>query len=80
MWWGGIPNINGGGVIQSESSIPWGPSLTAWKSIGGARLTLDITNPLSDALRTVLRVDIPTNAVGEVGFFNEGWWGMNVEP
>jgi hypothetical protein len=25
-----------------------------------------------------MRVDIPQDATGEVGFLNEGWWGMNV--
>jgi alpha-N-arabinofuranosidase len=43
-------------------------------------LSLDVLNPLSDALTTVMRVDIPTDATGEVGFLNEGWWGMNIKP
>ncbi len=54
--------------------------LTAWKPIGGAKLSLDKSNPLSDALKTVLRVDIPAGATGEVGFLNEGWWGFDVKP
>ena len=80
MTYGRIPFINGRKIIKSEAQIPWTPTLTGWKSIGGALLSLDVLNPLSDALRTVLRVDIPTNAVGEVGFLNEGWWGMDVQP
>ncbi|KIM27412.1 glycoside hydrolase family 51 protein [Serendipita vermifera MAFF 305830] len=64
----------------APGATPWAPTLTAWKSIGGALLSLDLLNPLSENLRTVLKVDIPSNATGEVGFLNEGWWGMNVQP
>lgn len=72
--------FSGDRIIDSENKeVPWGPTLTAWKSIGGALLSLDTLNPLSDALGTVLRVDIPTDATGEVGILNEGWWGMDVQ-
>ncbi|KIM20380.1 glycoside hydrolase family 51 protein [Serendipita vermifera MAFF 305830] len=64
----------------APGATPWAPTLVGWKSIGGAVLSLDLLNPLSDALRTVLKVDIPATATGEVGFLNEGWWGMNVQP
>lgn len=26
-----------------------------------------------------MQVEVASNATGEVGFLNEGWWGMNVE-
>ncbi|KIM20379.1 glycoside hydrolase family 51 protein [Serendipita vermifera MAFF 305830] len=61
-------------------AIPWALSLAAWKAIGGAVLSLDLLNPLSENLVTVLKVDIPATATGEVGFLNEGWWGMDVRP
>ena len=50
--------------------VPWGPTLTAWRAIGRARLTLDTTNPLSDALNTVMRVDLPSDIKDgeEIGF------------
>jgi alpha-N-arabinofuranosidase len=52
-----------------------------YRPIGkGVKLELDITEPLSDALRYSLKVTIPANATGEVGFLNEGWWGINVQP
>ena len=35
-------------------------------------LSLDILHPLSKELPTVLQVDFPLNATGEVGFLNEG--------
>lgn len=77
---GGVANQRGSRIVSSEAEIPWTPTLTAWKPIGGAILSLDLLHPLSEALRTVMRVDIPQNAVGEVGFYNEGWWGMDVRP
>lgn len=55
-------------------------TLAGYRSIGGAKLSLDYLNPVSDALKTVLRVDIPDDATGEVGFLNEGYWGMDVRP
>ncbi|KAF8247046.1 glycoside hydrolase [Wilcoxina mikolae CBS 423.85] len=78
---GNMPGMEGDRIISSENkAVPWGPTLTAWKLIGGVVLSLDVLNPLSNALQTVLTVDIPTNATGEVGFLNEGWWGMDVKP
>lgn len=77
---GSVPSQRGSRIVSSEAEIPWAPTLTAWKPIGGAILSLDLLNPLSEALRTVMRVDIPQDAVGEVGFYNEGWWGMDVRP
>lgn len=77
---GRVPNQRGARIVSSEAEIPWAPTLTAWKPIGGAILSLDLMNPLSEALRTVMRIDIPQDAVGEVGFYNEGWWGMDVRP
>lgn len=77
---GRVSNQRGARIVSSEAEIPWAPTLTAWGPIGGAILSLDLVNPLSEALRTVMRVDIPQDAVGEVGFYNEGWWGMDVRP
>lgn len=70
----------GTSIIRSESPVPFGPVLTGWQSIGGAILSLDVLHPLSDSLRTVMQVSIPTNATGQVGFLNYGWWGMDVSP
>ncbi|KAI9814218.1 MAG: hypothetical protein M1827_003384 [Pycnora praestabilis] len=78
---GVIPGLTGSGIIGSENpSVPFGPVLTGWRAIGDARLSLDSLHPLSSALPHVLQIDIPVNATGEVGFLNEGWWGMDVSP
>ncbi|KAA8895832.1 alpha-L-arabinofuranosidase A [Sphaerosporella brunnea] len=78
---GGSSNIKGSHIVASENPlVPWGPTLTGWRAIGSARLSLDVLNPLSTALPTVMRVDIPVDATGEVGILNEGWWGMDIQP
>jgi len=78
---GNLPGIPGTSVLESENpTIPFGPTLGAYRAIGDVRLSLDIIHPLSDALRTVMQVDIRENATGEAGFLNEGWYGMDVSP
>jgi alpha-N-arabinofuranosidase len=74
---GTVPYLSGSVIVGSENPIePFGPVLTGWAPIGGAILSLDRLHPLSEALPTVMQVDIPENATGEVGFLNYGWWGM----
>ncbi|MCJ1322698.1 hypothetical protein MMC15_008047 [Xylographa vitiligo] len=77
-----LPQFPGSSVTSSEdgSLIATAPTLLGYQSIGGARLTLDNYHPLSDALPTVMEIDIPSNATGEVGFLNLGWWGFDVSP
>ena len=78
---GKLEGFNGTVIVDSENPLePFGPVLTGYRSIGGARLSLDRLHPLSSALPTVMKVEIPLNASGEVGFLNEGWWGMDVSP
>lgn len=54
--------------------------INGWEPIGDTLLSLDRLHPLSDALPTVMQVDILDTATGEVGFLNTGWWGMQVSP
>ncbi|KAL0259617.1 hypothetical protein SLS55_005354 [Diplodia seriata] len=76
-----VDGLAGNVIVSSENPVvPYGPVLTGWAPIGDVRLTLDVLHPLSDALPTVLQVDIPANATGEVGILNYGWWGMDVSP
>lgn len=66
-------------VQDSENPIlPWGPVLTGWRGIGNVSLSLTLLHPLSEALPVALQLDIPWDATGEVGFLNEGWWGIDV--
>src|SRR4051794_35576779 len=49
-----------------------------WYSSGGAILSVkNLTNPLSWALPTSLRV---TGGKGKVALANPGWWGFDVKP
>jgi alpha-L-arabinofuranosidase len=64
----------------SDPDFPFGPTLDGYYPVGNVSLRLSRMQPLSDALPVVLEVEIGALAEGEVGFFNEGWWGINVEP
>ncbi|KAG6829077.1 hypothetical protein H0H92_005788 [Tricholoma furcatifolium] len=57
-------------------------ALSAWNTINAASITvLDGPDaPLSSALPNFLRVVIPSDAKGDVGFGNEGYWGIKVDP
>jgi alpha-N-arabinofuranosidase len=73
------PFIPGNSIIGSDNPIvPFGSVIDGWRPIGNTILSLDILHPLSETLPVALQVDIPWDATGEVGFLNEGWWGMDV--
>lgn len=58
-------------MIASDNSIvPYGPVLEPYRPIGDAKLSLDVLQPSSDALTTVLQVEISTNVTEQVGFLN----------
>lgn len=40
---------------------------------------MDFDNPLTSAITRSLRVDVPSNTTGQVGFSNEGYWGIPVD-
>ncbi|KAI1737781.1 alpha-N-arabinofuranosidase A [Xylaria scruposa] len=64
-------------AFQSSEGYP--SSLDGWYSINGAELSLKtLDKPLSEALSTSMNV-APTSASGQVGFFNDGYWGMDVK-
>ena len=50
----------------------FGLVLTGHRFFGGAVLNLSVLHPLSEALPVVMQVDVPTTAIGEVDFWNEG--------
>ncbi|KAI0466197.1 alpha-N-arabinofuranosidase A [Xylaria cf. heliscus] len=81
-----IDNSGDGGLYAElirnrafQSSERYPSSLDAWYSINGATLSLKtLDEPLSEALSTSMNV-APTSAGGQVGFFNDGYWGMDVK-
>ncbi|KAK6371391.1 hypothetical protein LTS17_009122 [Exophiala oligosperma] len=59
--------------------VPPFENLDYWHSRGSDSLALDNDAPLlSDALAWHMRVDVVSNASGDTGFWNEGYWGMNI--
>lgn len=40
---------------------------------------MDSDNPLTSAITKTLRLDVPQEATGRVGFTNDGYWGMPVD-
>lgn len=69
-----------GSRLEDNNIIPYGPTLYAWKPVGGADISLSILRPLSDALPTVMQLTIRWNATVEVGVQHEGWWGIDLRP
>ncbi|KAK6538407.1 hypothetical protein TWF694_011283 [Orbilia ellipsospora] len=66
-------------LIRNRALQGPNPDLTAWHSEGASvTLNVDKSEPLSDALPNVLRVDVSSAASGKVGFSNEGYWGIPV--
>ncbi|KAG1730852.1 glycoside hydrolase family 51 protein [Suillus paluster] len=54
-------------------------ALLAWAPINGASIkVIADPSPLSNALPNSLELTIPSGISGQVGFGNEGYWGINV--
>ncbi|OJD34395.1 alpha-n-arabinofuranosidase a [Diplodia corticola] len=51
---------------------------TAYAPIGDVDLSVDSNNPLTTAIQRSLAVAVPEGATGDVGFSNEGYWGILV--
>ena len=65
-------------AFQGNTVFP--STLTPWESVNGATLTLQNTSvPLSTALPTSMNV-ATSNASGDIGFSNPGYWGIDVKP
>ncbi|KGO52137.1 Glycoside hydrolase, superfamily [Penicillium expansum] len=51
-----------------------------WNPVGGVTLAIDQSSPaLSSSLPYQMRMDIPAGTTGTVGFYNEGFWGFDVD-
>ncbi|KAG8764049.1 hypothetical protein FRC12_008310 [Ceratobasidium sp. 428] len=54
-------------------------ALYAWHPLGSTTISVvNNTTPVSQALPNSLRLTIPSNTSGSVGFTNEGYWGIGV--
>ena len=65
------------GTAVTNNTGPY-QTLQYWHTQGSDTLTLDNQSPLTDALPWHMRVDVADGASGPTGFWNEGYWGMNV--
>ncbi|KAI1772567.1 glycoside hydrolase family 51 protein [Hypoxylon cercidicola] len=64
-------------AFQISEGFP--ATLDAWYPINGAELSLkNLSTPLSDVLTTSMNVAASPEQ-GEVGFLNDGYWGMDVK-
>ena len=79
--WGRKDGSNNSVILEAENEVdPFGPVLNGYRPVGDVHLSLSRLRPLSPALPVVMQIEFPLNASGEVGFLNEGFWGMNVQP
>ncbi|KAJ9299757.1 hypothetical protein DTO271G3_2641 [Paecilomyces variotii] len=68
-----------GQLLQNNGFQGDSPNLTAYAAVGDVSLAVDFDNPLTSAITRSLRVDVPSNTTGQVGFSNEGYWGIPVD-
>ncbi|KAH8692577.1 putative alpha-N-arabinofuranosidase A precursor [Talaromyces proteolyticus] len=51
-----------------------------WHPVGGVSLAIDTSSPtVSSSLPYQMRMDVPAGTTGTVGFYNEGFWGFDVD-
>ncbi|KKK21100.1 putative alpha-N-arabinofuranosidase A precursor [Aspergillus rambellii] len=51
-----------------------------WHAVGGVSLSIDTSSPtVSSSLPYQLRMDVPAGAEGTVGFYNDGFWGFDID-
>ncbi len=72
-----------GELVQNRAFLDDKASPAHWSLVQGdqaaAKMTLDPSSPLSDAIPTSLRVDVTQASAGhEAGIANEGYWGIPI--
>ncbi|KAI9642031.1 hypothetical protein NHQ30_009902 [Ciborinia camelliae] len=77
-----INNSGDGGIhgqlLRNNGFQGTNPGLEAYAAVNGTTLTVDTANPLTSALPRSLKVSVPSNATGQVGFANAGYLGIPV--
>jgi alpha-N-arabinofuranosidase len=72
-------------LVQNRAFLDDKASPVHWSIVQGdgaaAKMALDPSTPLSDAIPTSLRVDVTQASAGhEAGVANEGYWGIPIRP
>jgi alpha-N-arabinofuranosidase len=77
-----INNSGDGGIhgqlLQNNGFQGNSPGLKAYAAVGGVTLSVDTANPLSTAIKSSLKVSVPSGTDGHVGFSNSGYLGVPV--
>ncbi|KAI9929767.1 hypothetical protein ASPWEDRAFT_155983 [Aspergillus wentii DTO 134E9] len=66
-------------LLQNNGLQDPSANTTSWASVGDATIAVDTNNPLTSAIPRTLRLDVPKGSSGQVGFSNEGYWGIPVD-
>ncbi|CAK7235454.1 hypothetical protein SBRCBS47491_009299 [Sporothrix bragantina] len=65
-------NINGVATLDRTTDY--------WTAVNGVTLAIDTSTPaVSTSLPYQMRMDVPTDTTDAVGFYNEGFWGFNID-
>lgn len=51
-----------------------------WHPIGNVQLSVQLSNPpLSGSLTYDMQINVPAGTTGQIGFYNDGFWGFHVD-
>ncbi|KAH8669770.1 Arabinosidase A [Tricladium varicosporioides] len=51
-----------------------------WAAYGNSQISQDFVNPLTSAIKSTLRISVPSGATGLTGVTNEGYLGITITP
>lgn len=68
-----------GQLLRNNGFQGTDPGLTAYFAVGDTELVVDASVPLSTAIPNTLQVSVTAESTGQVGFGNEGYWGIPVD-
>ena len=67
-----------GQLLQNNGFQGTKPNISAYDNLGNVNITQDSSTPLSDAIKSSLKVEVLTGTTGKVGFLNHGYNGVPV--
>lgn len=67
-----------GQLLQNNGFQGSSLGLTAYAPVGDAQISLDFSNPVSDAIKSSISVSVPEAASDDAGFANTGYNGVPV--
>ena len=67
-----------GQLLQNNGFQGTNPNNSAYSPVGSVKISQDSSTPLSDAIKSSLKVEVSTGTTGNVGFLNYGYNGVPV--